>query len=333
MMKRNSLLFLLLLLLVAPVRAQQLELQMSQYMFNGLALNPALAGAHEAFNAQLLYRQQWWGLDGAPSSQLLSVDGSITQSNSMGWGVTVANDMIGLMRNTGAYATYAYRTSLNKLGDRLCLGLSVGAMQQAFDGVGSNIFDNRGNPIYDAGDDALMGQSRFRPDFRVGAHYSMGKLFYAGLSMSNIGSFLTSSSDSLSAENYVASPYAYLNAGLNVYLHDKWKLSPSLLVSYPLHDVPSFDVNVAATFADICWLGVGYRMAVPGLKLANEGEGRGMLNAIAVMAEVWVTESIRIGYSYDYALSGLSGAQYGSHEISLGFTLARKIIARREATK
>jgi type IX secretion system PorP/SprF family membrane protein len=327
------LLFLLLLLLAAPLRAQQLELQLSQYMFNGLALNPALAGSYESFNAQLLYRQQWWGLDGAPSSQLLSVDGSITQSNSMGWGVTLANDMIGLMRNTGAYATYAYRTRLNKLEDRLCLGLSVGAMQQAFDGFGTNILDSRGRPVYDMGDEVLEPQARFRPDFRAGAHYSMGKLFYAGLSVSNLGSFLTTSSDSLSSENYLASPYAYFNTGFNFYLSDRWKLSPSLLVSYPLYDLPSFDVNLAATFNDICWLGVGYRMAVPGLKLGNEGEGRGALNAIAVMAEVWVTEAIRIGYSYDYALSGLSGVQYGSHEISLGFTLTRKIVARRGSTK
>ena len=40
----------------------------SQYMFNQFTINPAYAGSRESFSSVLLYRNQWTGLDGAPST-------------------------------------------------------------------------------------------------------------------------------------------------------------------------------------------------------------------------------------------------------------------------
>lgn len=44
--------------------AQQ-DIQFSQYVFNGLILNPAYAGYKEVTNLNLVYRTQWTGLQGA----------------------------------------------------------------------------------------------------------------------------------------------------------------------------------------------------------------------------------------------------------------------------
>jgi type IX secretion system PorP/SprF family membrane protein len=292
-------------------------------MFNGLTLNPALAGSHEALNAQLLYRMQWQGFEGAPHSEVGSVDGLIKQSNSMGWGISVVGEQIGLMKTMGAYASYAYRVRLNELDDRLSLGLSLGAMQEAFGGV-TSINSNNGEPLYQDGDDVLAPETRWKPDFRVGAYYSYGKMYYAGLSASNLGSFINFNSDSLHLDN----PHIYLNAGMHYYLDDKWRISPSLLARYTLNESPVVDGNVAASYNDKFWLGVGLRMVLP----INQTQSN-LCSALAIMAEVWVTPSLRLGYCYDYTLARLSGVQNGSHEISIGFTLTRKVLVAKNPTK
>jgi type IX secretion system PorP/SprF family membrane protein len=309
------------LLLLAPCAHAQQEVQLSQYMFNGLTLNPALAGSHEALNVQLLYRMQWQGFEGAPRSEVGSVDGVITQSNSMGWGLSVMGEQVGLMKTLGAYASYSYRMRLNQLDDRLSFGLSVGAMQEAFGGITTGRIGNNGQPLYDVGDDVLAPETRWRPDFRVGAYYNYGKIAYAGISASNLGTFLKLSADTL----YLYDPHIYLNGGMHYYLDDKWKLSPSLLACYTLNDNPTVDGNVAVSYNDKVWVGVGMRMVVP-----ISGKQTSPLNALAIMAEVWVTPSLRLGYCYDYAMSRLSGVQNGSHEVSLGFTLTRKVSVARD---
>jgi type IX secretion system PorP/SprF family membrane protein len=52
--------------------AQQ-QVMFTQYMFNGLAINPAYAGSHETISMTALARKQWVGLEGAPSTQTFSI--------------------------------------------------------------------------------------------------------------------------------------------------------------------------------------------------------------------------------------------------------------------
>jgi type IX secretion system PorP/SprF family membrane protein len=292
-------------------------------MFNGLTINPALAGSYETFNAQLLYRMQWLGFGGAPHSQVGSVDGVLNQSYSMGWGLSVVGEQMGLMSTMGAYATYAYRIRLNEMDDRLSLGLSAGAMQEKFGGVEASATSSNGEAIY-ADDPLLRPDSRWWPDFRVGAYYSYGKTAYVGLSASNLGSFIDFGADSFRLN----SPHIYLMAGMHHYFDADWRLSPTLLAHYTLYDRPLLDANVAVTYRDMVWLGLGLRATLP----FNEPKGSSypkasVANAMAIMAEVWVTPSLRIGYCYDYSLTRMAvgNVQTGSHEISLGYTLSRKL--------
>ncbi|KLT63583.1 type IX secretion system membrane protein PorP/SprF, partial [Pedobacter sp. BMA] len=54
-----------LLLMLRPASAQQ-DAQYSQYMFNGIYINPAYAGYKEVLNVHSFYRSQWTGITGAP---------------------------------------------------------------------------------------------------------------------------------------------------------------------------------------------------------------------------------------------------------------------------
>ena len=46
--------------------AQQ-DVMISQYLFNGLLINPGYAGSHPYTSSSLLHRSQWSQFDGAPT--------------------------------------------------------------------------------------------------------------------------------------------------------------------------------------------------------------------------------------------------------------------------
>ncbi len=62
----------LILLGSSNVFSQQLP-QFTQYMFNTISINPAYAGSRETLSLVGLHRSQWAGLDGAPTTQTLSI--------------------------------------------------------------------------------------------------------------------------------------------------------------------------------------------------------------------------------------------------------------------
>ncbi|MDR1226029.1 MAG: type IX secretion system membrane protein PorP/SprF [Prevotellaceae bacterium] len=312
-MTRCIKLLLLSLLLYATQAAAQQDIQISQYMFNGLALNPALSGGREAPNIQLLYRQQWVGMDGAPQTIMGSMDGTVNKSNSAGLGVQVFNDRIGALNNTGAYLSYAFRFRLNELDDRLNLGLAAGTQVESFAGYDFNATGSDGQPIYDP-DEVLGSETTFRPDFRVGVFYSMGQIFYAGVSMTNMGSFLVDT---------LQNPYVYVNVGGRYWFNEKWSLRPSLLYGQPLKGSGTVDVNLAAGYADRFWFGLSTRVGMPiGAKATGSTQA---FSSVSAMAEIWITRVMRLGYCYEYGLNRLAGVQSGTHEVSLGFTLPTKL--------
>src|SRR5688500_10473376 len=76
MQRKQTISMILLLLLAAlePAKAQQ-NIQFSQYVFNGLSINPAYAGYKEDLYMNAVYRHQWAGFPGAPRTGGVSLDG------------------------------------------------------------------------------------------------------------------------------------------------------------------------------------------------------------------------------------------------------------------
>src|SRR3546814_16205297 len=62
------------------IRAQQ-NVQFTQYIFNSMSVNPAYTGYKEEWFGQLGLRSQWVGLEGAPQTGLLSIDGIVDPVN------------------------------------------------------------------------------------------------------------------------------------------------------------------------------------------------------------------------------------------------------------
>src|SRR4051812_18976319 len=86
-------LVIILLLVNASVFAQQ-DAQYTNYMYNTININPAYAGSRGVMSIFGLYRAQWVGLDGSPTTATASMNTPIENSN-VGLGLSFVNDRIG----------------------------------------------------------------------------------------------------------------------------------------------------------------------------------------------------------------------------------------------
>ena len=142
-------LLFILLLAFASVRAQQFPIY-SQYMMNSFLLNPAVAG-HEGYTSvNLTVREQWLGLEDAPSTYALTAQTRLlknsfisrgksvrrrkrvmSRSGRVGLGVYLFNDVNGAISKTGVSFTYAYHLTFRR--SQFSLGGALKTFQYKID--------------------------------------------------------------------------------------------------------------------------------------------------------------------------------------------------------
>ncbi|MFM9004174.1 MAG: type IX secretion system membrane protein PorP/SprF, partial [Flavobacteriales bacterium] len=101
----------------------QFDINFTQYMFNEAIINPAYAGSRECLSGTMLYRQQWVGLDGAPTTITGSVHSPL-MNGQLGAGINFVNEKIGVSQRTAVSANGAYRLGLKDA--TLSFGLQLG---------------------------------------------------------------------------------------------------------------------------------------------------------------------------------------------------------------
>jgi len=317
-----------ILALGAPfgLRAQQ-NIQFTQYIFNSLSVNPAYAGYKEEWFAQVGMRSQWVGLDGAPQTGLLSVDGLLDQARYKrhGLGLQISADELGPQSATSLYLNYAFRLRLNNEDtQRLSFGIGAGVTQYGLDGT---LLDpiNTGDPIVPPN-----RINNFVPDIRFGIYY-YNPSWYAGVSVMDLLSGDQSNNifrwDNTTTDNIRRKRHIYFIGGALINLSEGTRLRPSLLLKEDFKGPTSLDLNALFVFGDRFWIGGGWRTGVTAFKKDFEritGNTLDKRNAIAAITQLYVTPSLRIGYSYDYILSQLSSVQNGSHEVTLGITFGHR---------
>ena len=86
----------------------QQDPQITQNMFDKFLYNPGVVGSQPSINVGLLHRSQWVGVDGAPTTQNLTVESRIEALHG-GIGLNVINDELGPLSTKTATLSYAYR--------------------------------------------------------------------------------------------------------------------------------------------------------------------------------------------------------------------------------
>lgn len=275
-----------------PSVAQQ-DAIYSQYMFNPFQINPAYAGTRNSMSAVILHRSQWVGIDGAPVTQTASIHAPLNKYN-IAWGVNLAHDRIGPMRNVIAAATGAYHVKFKD--SKLSFGLRAGVYNSTFY-RGQLNFKEDGD-IYDVGGTV----SSMVPSFDFGAYYYKTK-FFAGLSATHIGS------TDFKFEGFPDNMVHYLRTHIMFtagYVFEKnrnFVFKPSLLLKSTYSAPVNLDVNFSMLFYKRFWLGLSFR---------NK-------SSINFLVDINVTDFLRIGYAYDLLYNKLGQYSGGSHEVFIGF--------------
>lgn len=295
--------YILLMLVTtgSTIYAQQTPLQ-SHYMFNGLLLNPAYAGTKEYVSSAMMYRKQWVGLDGAPSTQTLSIHGPL-KSKKIGLGMYLLKDKIGVTSETDLYGSFSYHLPMPD--GKFSFGMQAGMNYFKSDLVNLRYWDPQDQVfIYNSYSNVL-------PNIGVGAFY-YEPLFYAGFSVPNLLSYNKNERFSVKSDTVI---YQYnrrylLTSGYVIETEKDFKLKPSFLIKYEKGGPMQFDINMNVLINDIFWVGVSYR--------SND--------AIVALLEYQVNRKFRVGYSYDYTLNKLRTYESGSHEIMIGYDFGYDVL-------
>lgn len=296
-MRKNTITYLvasLMLMFITVQSVAQFDPQFTQYMFNELYINPAYAGSRDNLSGTGLIREQWVGLNGAPSTQSLTVHAPFAHRK-IGAGLSVMNESIGVSKRLGVNLVGSYRIPMDK--NTLSFGLQLGIVSlsenlMSLDLTTDNQFQiNTGN--------------RTAPNFGFGMYYQT-PTWYAGLSIPrmlknrlDVTNSETAVENSLSASDF----HYFITAGSVHAIAPSVKLRPAVLLKTVSGAPMVLDLSCNALFNDFIWAGLAYRTG----------------DAASLLLGAQITKQLRLGYAYDYTLSELQDFNSGSHELMLGF--------------
>ena len=274
----------------------------SQYLTNGLVLNPAYTGSREVLSINLMYRNQMLGFEGAPVFQTFSAHAPLKNAN-VGVGVLFLNEQSGPIRNTQAYFNYAYRVHMGR--GRMALGIKAGVNYGQYNWNNFNL--NEADPAFTNNNNSFI-----LPNVGAGVFY-YSRRFFTGFSIPYILSYKEKSTRNGYSVTNDANNYSFLlTAGYLVDISRGFKLKPSALLKYYVRYPQQLDLNLNVILLnDKLWLGTAYRI--------NE--------AVAGMFEIQFNPQFRLGYTFEYAGQKVSYFNYTSHEISLRYEFSYKIKA------
>ncbi len=275
--------------------AQQ-KAMFTQYMFNGLVINPAYSAIDEALNVTALARQQWAGFKGAPNTQTLTVHSPVKNSNTSA-GMIIMRDQIGeVIRENGLSGTLAHRVRIEN-DTYLALGLNGGISkyiaEYSLTGSQSALVD----PLF-------ADQNSMRVNLGFGLML-FSERFYAGFSSPF---FYYRDLEGPSASRTAYKPHYLLQGGYLTDLGPDIKFKPNMLVKYVSGSPVQVDLNANFLFKEKIWLGGSLRS----------------MDSIDLIAELQLTPAVQLGYSYDFTTSQLAQVEKGSHEIMLSFRVGSK---------
>ncbi len=249
----------------------------SQYMYNMTNINPAYAGNRSVPSLAFIWREQWAGMPGAPSTKSITFD-MPTENKKVGLGIQLFDDKyVNVIQRTGLNLFYNLKFPVSDKGV-LSLGLKGGfyndkkmltnvnlGQVSAYDGAYANNF-NRIVPLAGAG------------------IYYNDDHFFAGLSapdvitLSKVKSYQSDSS--LYQVNEV---HYFLTTGYSFDINDDVTVKPSLLLKMVSGAPIQTDFNANVWLKNMVGVGASYR----------SGE------SVLGMAELQVTPQFRVGYAYD----------------------------------
>lgn len=316
-MKKATLFFVWVSLLLAASDMVAQDPQFSQFYANPLYLNPALAGSKLCPRVCINYRNQWPNISGTYVTTSFSFDkmadalhggiGLIATSDAAGQGTIHTNTISGI---------YSYHQTLSR---KISIAAAMeGTFYQKSVDWSKLTFGDMINPI-----NGFVNQTQETPgmsshgylDFSTGAVVYSDK-FFVGFSVHH----LTQPNESMYSDGNSPLPIKYTaHAGMKIALGDRGTsdvfISPNIIWQKQ-QDFQELNLGLYLQKGPLV-MGLWYRNSDAFIILLGIDKG-----------------NFRVGYSYDVTISRLTNTTAGAHELSfsMGFHCQKKKIKYRNDT-
>jgi type IX secretion system PorP/SprF family membrane protein len=305
----------------------------TQYVMNQYVINPALSGIENYTDVKLGYRHQWLGLTGGtPRATYATIHGPLSKKDYKpsptgfempgenprgtnywqqyeasaphhGVGFTLQNMKAGFFNFAKAKATYAYHVGVSQR-TTISAGVAAGISQVSINSEAVK-FNNPADPTLGNAVDVLR---KVKPELDMGV-YVYSADYFIGASAMQIIPQKVKFVDSQGNYGSTLRLHSFLTAGYRLQVSPDVSVMPSVLAKYiPNTPTSQFDINLKAQYQDLIWLAGSYRF-----KYGYTG-----------MIGVNISNTLNIGYSYDYTTTRLRNYSNGTHEVVIGFLLNNK---------
>lgn len=282
---------LMALVLGTFMASAQQDPQFTQYMYNTLNVNPAYAGSRGHLTALLMHRSQWVGVNGAPTSQVLAVDGPM--GNNVGLGLVLSHDALGPSSEVFVDGNFSYTVKLDDVDKKLSFGLKAG-------GRLFNVDFTKG--LVENPDVAFQNniENKFFPTIGAGIYYHTAKS-YLGLAVPNF--FSEDHYDGQEQEIASERLHYFLIGGKIIDLTPDIKFKPAFFVKWVPGAPVIADISANAMIMETFTAGLAYRWD----------------DSFSALLGLQISPDLSVGYAYDLTTSDLRSYTSGTHEIFLRY--------------
>jgi type IX secretion system PorP/SprF family membrane protein len=272
------------------VFAQQ-DPQYSMHLLNGMSVHPGYAGSLGGISANVLYRNQWTGMDGAPKT--VSANAQMRYfKDQLGTGIQFFNDKIGLFNRASVSVAQAYHLRL----DPLTVSFGLQTSYQQFSG---NLSEATPVDVTDPTFANNISKSIF--NFGAGV-YAYSDKFWFGASMPY---FLKSKwSDGVGTIDPFLANHWFVSGG-GVLDWSIFQIKPSMMIKKSSAAPVAFETGCSVYAFSKFGLGVNYRIK----------------DALMFIGEFQINDNFRLAYGFEHTTSGLRSFNNGTHEILLRYNL------------
>lgn len=280
---------LLVLFLTSILYAQQ-DPSYTLYQYNMNVINPAYAGINTFNEVNINFRSQWVNLDGSPETQSLSL--GIPMNDKVGWGLSIVNDKVFVLKETDVYIDFSYRVQIGA-NTNLYMGLKGGG---TFINIDLNKLGIMNDPVF------TENVNNFNPNVGVG-FLLKGSKYYINLAAPTLLKSKRYEKDGVVVTNATDRLHAYAGAGYTFSLGSDIEFTPSVMGRFVSGAPISLDITTTFDLYKVMELGVSYR-------LDESISGLGLLK---------LADWVHFGYAYEATTTDIKDYSKGTHEVLLRF--------------
>jgi type IX secretion system PorP/SprF family membrane protein len=253
-------------------------------------INPAYAGINDFNEVNINFRSQWVNLEGSPETQSLSV--GIPMNDKVGWGLSIVNDEVYVLKETDVYIDFSYRVQVGS-NTNLFMGLKGGG---TFINIDLNKLGIMNDPVF------TENVSNFNPNVGIG-FLLKGPKYYVNLSAPTLLKSKRYEKDGVVVTHATDRLHAYAGAGYTFSLDNEIDVTPSVLGRFVSGAPASLDMTATFDLHKVIELGISYR-------LDESVSGIGLLK---------LADWVHFGYAYEATTTDVKDYSKGTHEVLLRF--------------